>query len=187
MNETAQTTPVTPLSLLGRSWWVLLVYGLFAVIFGVVALLHPLQAAAALAWTIGILAVAEGLVSLFALFDKQVAVSKGWLLFYALVSIAFGVLAVLNPVATAAVLLMLLAAWLIVGGIFRIVFAIKVRKLIEGEWMIILSGALSIILGIMFVAKPLAGVAVTTLWIGALALVYGVFQIVAAFKLRKFK
>ncbi|MFT3761698.1 MAG: HdeD family acid-resistance protein [Pseudoxanthomonas sp.] len=177
----------SPLALLGRGWWILLVYGLFAVLFGLVALTRPVAASAGLAWAIGVLALAEGVVSLFALFDRATVVSKGWLAFYAVASIAFGLLTVFNPLATAGVLLLFLAAWLIVGGIYRIVFAIRVRKEIRGEWLIVLSGALAIVLGVLFVLNPLSGIVVTTLWIGAFALVYGIFQIVAAFRVRRLK
>jgi uncharacterized membrane protein HdeD (DUF308 family) len=113
-----------------------------------------------------------------------VAVSKGWAAFYALMSIVFGVIAISNPVAAAGGLLLFLAVWLIVAGIYRIIFAIRVRQEIKGEWLIALSGVLSIVLGVMFVASPLTGLVVTAWWIGAGALIYGVLQIVAAFKLR---
>ncbi len=173
------------LSSLGRSWWVLLLYGLLGVLFGLIAVTRPVAAAAALAWALGVMALAEGLVSLLALFDKQVAISKGWLAVYAVVSIVFGLLTVFNPVATAGVLLLFLAAWLIVAGVYRIIFAIRVRKEIEGEWLIALSGVLAIVLGGLYVINPVGGLAVTTIWIGAAAIVYGVLQIIAAFKVRR--
>ena len=72
-----------------------------------------------------------------------------------------------------------------IRGIFRIVFAIRVRKVIDGEWWLILSGALGILLGVLFAMNPLAGMVTTSLWIGVLALVYGAFQVFAAFKVRK--
>jgi len=82
---------------------------------------------------------------------------------------------------------LLLAAWLLVAGIYRIVFAVRVRRHIQGEWVLILSGMLAIGLGLMFAANPLAGVAVTALWIGIGSLLYGLLQIVVALKLRKLK
>ena len=175
------------LSLVGRSWWILLLYGVLGVLFGMFALARPLSAATAMTWALGVLALAEGLVSLFAAFNHNVAVSKGWVLFYAAMSILFGVMAVVNPVSMAGALLLFLAAWLVVAGIYRIIFAIRVRKEIRGEWLIALSGVLSIVLGVMFVASPVSGLVVTAWWIGVGALIYGALQIVAAFKLRKLK
>ncbi len=180
--------PVSPVvSLLARSWWVLLLYGLVALVFGAVAILQPLAAATALAWAIGVMAVVEGVISLVALFGGNSGVSRGWLAVYALASLVFGVLAVINPLATASVLVLLLAVWLIVAGIHRIVFAVRVRRHIQGEWLLILSGVLAIVLGALLVANPLAGVAVTTLWIGIGCLIYGVLQVVVAFRLRRLR
>lgn len=187
MNAQTSSRPTSFLSVIGRSWWVLLLYGIVAIVFGIMAITSPVSAAAALAWGMGVVALVEGVISLLALFDKSVVISKGWLALYAIASLLFGVLAIANPIATASVLLFLLAAWLIVGGIFRIVFAIQVRKEIEGEWLLILSGLLAIVLGVMFVINPLAGIVVTTLWIGVGALIYGAMQIYVAFKVRKLR
>jgi uncharacterized membrane protein HdeD (DUF308 family) len=186
--EPRMNIPVSPVvSLLARSWWVLLLYGLVALVFGAVAILQPLAAATALAWAIGVMAVVEGVISLVALFGGNSGVSRGWLAVYALASLVFGVLAVINPLATASVLVLLLAVWLIVAGIHRIVFAVRVRRHIQGEWLLILSGVLAIVLGALLVANPLAGVAVTTLWIGIGSLIYGVLQVVVAFRLRRLR
>ncbi|WP_116811205.1 HdeD family acid-resistance protein [Steroidobacter cummioxidans] len=173
--------------LVGRSWWMLLLYGILGVIFGLFALARPLSAATALVWAIGVLALAEGLVSLFAAFSNKVGVPKGWVALYAVLSILFGIMAVMNPVTMAGTLLLFLAAWLIVAGIYRIVVAIKVREEIKGEWLIALSGVLSIILGVLFFMSPLTGLVVAAWWIGAGAMVYGMLQILGAFKLRSLR
>jgi uncharacterized membrane protein HdeD (DUF308 family) len=94
-------------------------------------------------------------------------------------------MAVLNPVATAGILLLFLAAWLLVAGIYRIVLAIRIRKEVTGEWMIALSGVLAIALAVLFVMRPAAGLVTVALWIGVAALFYGVLQIMAGFRLRR--
>lgn len=168
-----------------RSWWVSVLFGLIGIVFGVMTLAKPFQALVAMAWAFGIFALAEGIASLLALFDRRVAVSKALLLFYGVASIAFGVIAVANPKATAGILFLMLAFWLIVAGVFRIVFAIRVRKEIVGEWLIALSGVLAILLGILFLRNPAVGLFTTALWIGAGALVYGVAQVFAGLRFRK--
>ncbi|XMM84460.1 DUF308 domain-containing protein [Stenotrophomonas maltophilia] len=179
-------SPLSPLlSAVGRSWWILLLYGLVALGFGVIAIGWPLSAAMALAWTLGVMAIVEGVISLFALISGGSGASRGWLALYVIASLGFGILAVINPLATASVLVLFLAAWLLVAGIYRIVFAIRVRKQIQGEWLLILSGVLAVVLGLLFAANPYAGVAVTTLWIGIGSLLYGLLQVLVAFKLRK--
>lgn len=178
--------PAGPLfGTLSRHWWVVLLFGLFAVAFGVLALMAPVRTAAVLAMWLGVMAIVEGVVALASAIGGSAPVSRGWAVFYALVSIAFGVLAILNPLATASVLLLFLAAWLVVGGIYRIVFAIRVRRHIRGEWLLVLSGLLAVALGVLFALNPLGGLMVTSLWIGAMALVYGVLQVVVAFRLRR--
>lgn len=187
MSQAPELRTTSLLSLVGRSWWVVLLYGLLAVGFGLLAITRPLSAAAGLAWAIGVMALVEGLISLFAVFSGDSGTPRGWALVYALASIGFGALAVINPLVTAKVLVLLLAIWLIIAGVYRIVFAVRVRRQIEGEWLLIVSGLLAIVLGAMMVANPRGGVAVTTLWIGIGSLVYGVLQIVVAFRLRKLR
>jgi len=185
MNGNPNFPSDTLLGAMSRHWWVVLLFGLFAVAFGVLAVMAPVRTAAVLALWLGVVAIVEGVVALAAAIAGSAPVSRGWAVFYALVSIAFGVLAILNPLATASVLLLFLAAWLVVGGIYRIVFAIRVRKHIRGEWLLVLSGLLAVVLGVLFALNPLGGLMVTSLWIGAMALVYGVLQVVAAFRLRR--
>lgn len=170
---------------LSRSWWVLVLYGVIGVLFGLASIAWPGKTAVALTWAFGVMALAEGIISLLALFKKDVAISKGWLAVYALASLLFGAMAVSNPLATAGVLLLFLAAWLLVAGVYRIVVAIRVRKEIEGEWLIALSGVLAIALAVLFVMYPVAGLVTLALWIGIGALIYGVLQIIAGFRLRK--
>lgn len=187
MSQAPELRTTSLLSLVGRSWWVVLLYGLIAIGFGLIAIARPLSAAAGLAWAIGVMALVEGLVSLFAVFSGNSGAPRGWALVYALASIGFGALAVINPLVTAKVLVLLLAIWLILAGVYRIVFAIRVRRQIEGEWLLVVSGLLAIVLGVMMFGNPIGGVAVTTLWIGIGSLIYGVLQVAVAFRLRKLR
>lgn len=175
------------LTAVARQWWVLLLFGVLALLFGILAITQPLKVAAILTVWAGVLSLFEGVVALLAVFRGQGPVSRGWALFYALASLLFGVLAVLNPVAMASAMLLLLAVWLLIAGIYRIVMAVRWRKQIQGEGWLILSGVLAVALGVMFALNPLAGIAVTALWIGVLAVIYGLFQIVAALRLRRFR
>ncbi|MGB0134323.1 HdeD family acid-resistance protein [Dokdonella sp.] len=170
---------------LGRSWWVLVVYGVISVLFAVFAFMKPFAVVAALTWAIGIMALAEGVISAFAVFNRKMVISRGWMAFYALASIAFGLVTIINPITTASILLMFVAAWLIIGGIFRIILAIRIRKEVTGEWMIALSGVVAIVLGGLFFANPGAGLLTMMIWIAALALFYGILQIIVGLRLRK--
>lgn len=174
-----------PGPLLGRHWWVFVLYGLVAAVFGVTAIMQPLLTAIALAWTFGLMALAETAITALALVRHRAGVSRGWLAFYGLVSLGFGLLGIVHPVAFASALILLLGCWLLVAGIYRIMYAIHVRKVIRGEWLLIVSGVLGALLGLAFLLRPLAGVVVTTLWIGIAALAYGVLQVAAGLRLRR--
>ncbi|GAA5131607.1 HdeD family acid-resistance protein [Alloalcanivorax gelatiniphagus] len=169
----------------GRHWWLLVLYGVVGVLVGVYAVAYPLDAAVALAWAIGVMALAEGVMGLAALLANGVPAGRGWVLLYALVSLLFGLLAVINPMATAGALLLVMACWFVIAGVFRLLFALSIRRHVRGEWVIALSGLLGILLGTFFLAEPLAGLVVATVWFGAGALIYGVLQIAAGLRLKR--
>ena len=87
--------------------------------------------------------------------------------------------------ATALGLLIMIAAWAIVTGILEIVAAIKLRKEIKGEWLLIVAGLCSVVFGVLLMLMPGAGALVLVLWIGAYALVFGLLLMVLAFKVRR--
>lgn len=168
-----------------RSWWVFLLFGLVAIAFGIASLAWPGKSVLALVLTFGILALADGLVSLLSVFRKDIALPGWLLLLYAVVSIAFGVLAILRPVEMGEALLWLVALWLIVAGFARVVFAILVRKVVNGEWLLALSGLLAIVLGVLFLVRPGVGMLTIAIWIAVGAILYGLLQIAVALRLRK--
>lgn len=186
MNATPSMS-TTPLSLLGRAWWVPLVFGVISLLMGAYLVAQPLQAMVALTWAFGVLALVEGLASVIALFDSRAGLPKAWLALYALASIGFGLLAIANPAFVAGFLMLLLAGWLVVAGVFRLLFAIRVRKEIEGEWLLGLSGVLSIALGLLFVANLVAALVVAGVWIGVILLLCGALQVVVGLRLRKLR
>ena len=85
----------------------------------------------------------------------------------------------------ATVLVWLLAIWLVVAGIARIVFAVQMRRLVEGNWLLALSGILALLLGLLFIARPNIGVATLAVWLGIGALLYGALQVALAFYMRR--
>ncbi|WP_024891983.1 HdeD family acid-resistance protein [Luteimonas huabeiensis] len=170
---------------LHRSWWVFLLYGLVAIAFGAAMLLWPDLSVIALVLTFGALSLADGAVSLLSIARRDLALPRWLLALYALVSIGFGALALLRPAEMATALLWVLALWLIVAGVARIVFAIQIRKLVRGEWLLALSGALAIALGILFFARPGIGLIAIAVWIAIGALFYGALQVAVALRLRR--
>lgn len=173
------------LSVEGRNWWVPVVLGAISIAFGAYLLLRPVEAIVALVWAVGVVSVAEGLASLMALFDKRVTLPRAWLVLYGVASIGFGYLAITRPAAIIGFLLVFVAAWLIVAGVFRIIFAMRVRRAVEGEFLIALSGMLAIMLGMMFFYSPASALVAAKFWIGVGSLFYGGLQVGAGLMLRR--
>jgi uncharacterized membrane protein HdeD (DUF308 family) len=170
---------------LRRNWGWILVRGIAAVIFGVLALLLPGITLAALVLLWGAYALADGIIALIAAFRIRDRGKPFWaLLVVGILGVAAGILTFLWPGMTALVLLAFIAAWSLVMGIFQIVAAIRLRKSIEHEWLLGVSGLLSVIFGALMLISPGAG-ALAVLWlIGAYAIVFGVLLIALGFKLR---
>jgi uncharacterized membrane protein HdeD (DUF308 family) len=175
--------------MLARNWWVLALRGLCAVIFGILAFIWPGITLGALVLLYGAFALIDGVLSIVAAISKSEGGGRPWwaLMLVGLLGIAAGVLTFVWPGITALVLLYLIAAWAIVSGILEIIAAIKLRKEIEGEWWLALTGILSVIFGVMLMARPGAG-AIAVVWlIGLYALFFGIFHLALAFKLKGFK
>jgi uncharacterized membrane protein HdeD (DUF308 family) len=101
-------------------------------------------------------------------------------------TVVIGILTFLVPGITALALVFYIAIWAIATGVLEIVAAIRLRKEIEGEWQLILSGLVSVVFGVILMAQPGVG-ALAVLWlIAAYAVVFGVLLVILAFKARSF-
>ena len=85
---------------------------------------------------------------------------------------------------TTLALLMVLAVWAIVIGVLQIWGAITPRKVVEGEWLLILNGLLSIAFGVIAMAQPATGALAFVWMIGWFAVVFGCLYIALAFRLK---
>jgi uncharacterized membrane protein HdeD (DUF308 family) len=170
---------------LRRNWWLLALRGLAAVIFGVLAFAWPGITLLTLVWLFGAFALVNGILSLVLATKAPKGYPRfGSLILGGLLGILAGLLTFVMPGITALGLLILIAAWALITGILEIVAAIKLRKTITGEWMLILAGLASVAFGILLILQPAAGALVMVLWIGAYALVFGILLFVLAFKMR---
>lgn len=170
-----------------RNWWAIALRGLLAVVFGVIALAEPGVALRSLIMIFGVFALVEGVIEVaWALFARQGSFPWGALL-GGLAGIVVGVLAFTRPGISAMVLLFFIAWWSILKGIFEIITAIHLRKVIDNEWLLALSGVVGVLFGGFLLARPGAG-AIAILWmIGVFAIIMGLLWISVAFRLRGFK
>lgn len=173
-------TAFSILDAFAKNWWVLLIRGIFAVLFAVMAFTLPGPTLVTLVLLYGIYAFADGMTALFVGGSAR----AWWLVLPGILGVMVGICTFIYPGITAVALLYLIAAWALVRGVFEIVTAIQLRKEISNEWMMILGGILSIIFGVVLVANPAAG-ALAVVWIiGVYAFIFGSMMIVLAFRLR---
>lgn len=163
-----------------KNWWVLLVRGIFAVLFGVAAFAWPGPTLVALVFLYGAYALVDGVTALWA----GAFARAWWLVLSGVLGIIVGIGTFFYPDITALALFYLIAAWAVIRGVFEIVAAIGLRKVITGEWALIMGGIFSIIFGVLLLAYPVPGVLALVWLIGAYALAFGVTMIVMAFQLR---
>jgi uncharacterized membrane protein HdeD (DUF308 family) len=168
-----------------RNWWMFAVRGVVAIIFGVVAFARPEQALQALVLVFGAYALVDGIFAMFAGIAARGYFERWWaVLLEGLAGVVIGLLTFFWPNITALVLVYFIAAWALITGIFEIVAAIQLRRVITGEWMLILSGLLSMLFGVLLFVFPAAG-AVSMVWlIGIYAITFGITLIILAFRLR---
>jgi uncharacterized membrane protein HdeD (DUF308 family) len=152
-------------------WWVVLLRGVLAILFGVLAFAWP-------GLTVVILVTIWGI---YALIDGIFGVVAG------IRGIAAGVVALLWPGLTAITLLWILAIWIIVAGAMQISAAIRLRKEVQGEWLWIASGVLMVGLGLLFFLRPGAGILSVTWLLGSLAIVWGILLVMLSFRLKGLK
>jgi len=173
--------------LLKGSWWLIILRGICALLFGVLAFVWPGLTLVALVTLFGAFAIANGIFSLVTSIQLARGTSgRGSLAFHGVLSILAGVITFSYPGLTAVSLLFVIAAWAIITGVAEIIFAVKLRKVLPHEWLMILSGVLSVVFGALIVAQPGVG-ALSIIWIiGAYAIVYGVSLLAGALWLKKF-
>jgi uncharacterized membrane protein HdeD (DUF308 family) len=173
------------LTILSKNWWLVLLRGIAAILFGLLAFTWPGLTLLALVVLYGIFALADGLLALIAAISGGAPVSRWWLLAAGIAGLAAGMITLLWPGLTAVLLVMFIGAWAIVRGIAEIVGAIELRKEIDNEWLLIATGVLSVLFGVVVILAPGAG-ALALVWvIGTYALVVGVLLVALSFRLRR--
>jgi uncharacterized membrane protein HdeD (DUF308 family) len=170
---------------LTRHWWLLLLRGVAAIAFGILAFIWPGVTLFTLVILYGAFALIDGVLALAASFtSRSDTVPRWWLVLTGILGIAAGLIAMLWPGITALVLIMFIGAWAIVRGVLEIAAAIQLRKQIEGEWLLVLAGVLSVLFGLGVLIFPSTG-ALALIWLIAIyAVAIGVVMIMLALRLR---
>jgi uncharacterized membrane protein HdeD (DUF308 family) len=163
----------------------LIVRGLVGLVIGIIAFSFPGVTIAAVVVIFGFYALIDGVTNLALGLPRTRTPGRSWATaVQGIVGIAAGILSFLWPAVTALVLVIFIGAWAIVTGIFELIAAVRLRKIIQGEWMLALSAVLSIAFGVLVFAFPGAA-AVGISWVlGAYSAAAGIILIMLGVRLR---
>ena len=168
---------------LAQRWWAVGLRGILAIIFGLLCLLTPGIAVGALVLLFAAYMLIDGVFAILSgIRAARSGESWGLLILEGVVDLAAGAIAIIWPAITLVALVWIVAIWAIVSGALMLAAAVSLN-LDYGRWWLALGGIASLVLGILLIIEPLIGAVVLTLWIGAYALVFGVFLLVLAFQL----
>jgi len=170
---------------LAKNWWLLVLRGVAAILFGLAAFVWPGLTLLLLITLFALYAIVDGLIALITGLNHTHDSPRWWVFaLEGLVGVGIGVIALAWPNLTALAILAMIAAWAVLTGILEIVAAIRLRREIENEWFLVLGGILSVGVGILLIAQPLAGTVAIVWTIGAYELISGVLWILLAVRLR---
>lgn len=171
---------------LAKYWWVFLLRGIIALLFGFIAFAFPGITLASLVIVIGAYMFVDGALALWAALTGQSAIENRWLLgLQGLLGLGVGILTFVMPGVTAIGLLVFVVAWALAIGALQIVAAIVLRKEIVGEFWLGLSGVLSILFAIYVMVNPERG-AIAIIWvIGTYAIIAGAMLVLFSLRIKK--
>jgi uncharacterized membrane protein HdeD (DUF308 family) len=170
---------------LSRNWWLVVLRGVLGIAFGIITFVAPAISLAALVLLFGAYAFADGVFAVASAVRRRGTTDRWWvLLLEGLVGIGAGLVTLFLPGITAIVLLYIIAGWAVATGILELVAAVRLRKEIEHEWLLALSGIASVVFGVLIALFPGAGALALVIWIGAYAFVFGALLVALGFRLR---
>jgi uncharacterized membrane protein HdeD (DUF308 family) len=170
---------------LARNWWLFVLRGIVAILFGVLAFVQPGMTLAALVYVFAFWALFDGVFALVSSVGAAEAHEPWWpFVLTGLLGIAAGILTLRWPQITAVALFLIIAFWSIFRGILEIVGAVRLRDLIPGEGWLIVSGLASIAFGVLLVMYPASGLLAVIWLIGLYAVIFGIALIMLGVRLK---
>jgi uncharacterized membrane protein HdeD (DUF308 family) len=172
---------------LAKRWWLILLRGVVAILFGILAFAWPGLTLLTLVLLYGAFALADGVIALATAVTGRGSAPTWWLVLVGIFGIAAGIVSFMFPGMTALILILLIGAWAIAHGIVEIAAAIQLRKEISNDWLLVLAGVLSVAFGFLVIAVPAAG-ALGLVWaIGAYSILFGVLLIGFSLQIRGYQ
>ena len=178
------TQPQPALPTLAGTWWTLLLRGIAAVLFGLAALFWPSLTLFLLIFFFAFYTLIDGVLAIVAGIRGSQEGRRWLVLAEGVLGVLMGFAVLFWPGMTAVVLLFLISAWAIFTGLLKVIMAIVYRREVENEWLMALSGVLSVLLGVFLAVQPGVGLLSLVWLIGIYALIFGVALIVLGFMAR---
>lgn len=170
---------------LARNYWLIVLRGLVAILFGLVAFFWPTPTLGALRFFLGLYLLTDGLLTVSTGLSRYNG-AQPWrlLLIEGLLTIGAGVLTLVAPDLTALTVLYLIAIRAIATGMVELVSAIRLRAEIDNEGFLASSGVLSVILGAVLMIWPETATSSLVGLFGAYVVVFGLLLIGLGLQLR---
>lgn len=170
---------------LAENWWLFLLRGLGAILFGLLTFMWPGVTLVTLVLLYGAFALADGIAAIVTAIRGGPLTSRWWLAIMGGIGVAAGILTFYWPGVTALVLLVFIAVWAIATGITQIIGGIRLRKELDSEWIPIVTGVLSVLFGLLLLARPAAGALAMIFAIGIYAIAQGILTVAFSLRLRR--
>lgn len=167
-----------------RSAGILITMGAMAALLGIITVLVPMGTAVALVMIWGAYALIEGVTMLIAVFRGKSAHGRGLGIMAGIIGVIVGIAALIHPFVGVATFTFLIGIWLLIRGVVDLVAGIKGTAGKKSRVWLIISAVLWIIGGVLFMVNPGVGALTITLWLGILAIAWGVALVVAGFSVR---
>jgi uncharacterized membrane protein HdeD (DUF308 family) len=165
-------------------WWLFLLRGLAAIIVAVIAFTQPGSALIALVLVLGFYSFLAGVFLLVAA-ATGIGGDRWWaLLLEGIIGIVVALVIWSWPISSVVAFVYFVAAWLIITGVLQIAAGIRLRDVIDNEWLYILAGIISVAFGIWVFRSPSQGAVATAYLFGWYFLFFGIMQTIFAFRLR---
>lgn len=180
-------TKITISLFLADKWWTTALRGLFAILFGLVIMIWPGISLAILLTLFGIFSIFSGSFLLLLALQGRMVEGNWLIILEGCLGLGLGLLTLFRPQTTGIFLLIMLAVWAIITGVFQIGVALRLRREIENEWLLLSAGIASALFGLLLALRPVAG-ATAILWlVGAYAIALGILLIILSFRLRSWR
>ncbi|MBN1690714.1 MAG: DUF308 domain-containing protein [Dehalococcoidia bacterium] len=169
-----------------KSWWLISLRGLIALVLGIVLLiLDPLVAAELLILFIGIYALLDGIFALIVgIINRPPHRNRAWLITEGIIGILAGIAILAAPLLAGIVIIYLIAFWALLTGILELVFSIAEWKYIPGAWMILITGIVSVLLGGLILANVVAGTVLLVVIVSVYLVIFGLLLMLLGFSLK---